>query len=166
MIKTFFIVFILTLTLGCTQLTTQILSVSLAAAELEYYYEDGQAVDFVGEVQLTDLELSLVIDSLDQIDASKKKIRLLKTEYRLDSMKDIIREYNLIKSSYLVIRRVVIINIDKYSYEAIQTFYRIDEVAKTLDDRFTLLIYEVRRQEALMTTIQLADTVIKIATLL
>lgn len=154
---------------GCSiDQASRTLSVISSATNIKYYYDNGDAVNFVGNAELTSSEAARVLTALERIDNSKK---ILKT-YE-DDPKSIVlhidaisHEYSKIKASYLDIRTVVINNINEYQPNEIRTFIEFDDAANHLDQEFLKLVDAVEANTTINTAIRFADTVIKIGSIL
>ena len=83
-LRIFILSLFLALSVGCISNPTQnALSVVTTSADLYFYYENGEVVNFIDQAVLSDLELTQVLESLDQIDRSVEKFyTLLQSPYR------------------------------------------------------------------------------------
>lgn len=159
----------LTLLTACSLDTTnRTLSVVTAATNLSYHYTNGDIVTFVGNVPLTDLELTSVLEALDQIDRSQTLLKqyLDNPDQLILNISDVAFQYAKIKSAYLSIRNVVLDNLESYSASEVRTFIEFDNAAKVLDKEFELLVDTVEANVAANTALSLANTVIKIGAML
>lgn len=145
--------------------TKQTLSFVTSAANLKYYYESGDVVNFIDSVELTDDEITRVITALEAIDKSKKTLKVFEDEPKMviTDMETVIYEYQKIKAAYGEIKSVVVTNFDDYKPKAKASFIEFDVAARTLDEQFKDMVDAVERNAALMTALRLADTAIKIA---
>ncbi len=153
---------------GCSLQPSNTLSVISSAADLSYHYESGEAVDFIDNATLTDLEVTVVLEALDQIDRSKTRLKAL-TDDPKQFVTDITLvsfEYAKIKSAYLSIRQVVLDNREEYTPEEWRVFEEFDSAAGHLDREFAHLVETLEANTALQTAFRLADTAVKIAALL
>jgi hypothetical protein len=153
---------------GCSLQPSNTLSVISSAADLSYHYESGQAVEFIDNATLTDLEVTVVLEALDQIDRSKSRLKAFTDapERFVTDITLVSFEYAKIKSSYLSIRQVVLDNRDEYTPEEWHVFEEFDSAAGHLDKEFASLVAALEANTALQTAFRLADTAVKIATLL
>lgn len=153
---------------GCSLQPANTLSVISSAADLSYHYESGEAVDFIDNAELSDLEVTVVLEALDQIDRSKSRLKAFTDapERFVTDITLVSFEYAKIKSSYLSIRQVVIDNRDEYTHEEWQVFEEFDAAAVHLDKEFAHFVEALEANTALQTAFRLADTAVKIATLL
>lgn len=152
---------------GCAS-APDTLSVISSATNIAYEYEQGRVVDYVDNVELSNLDQTRVLEALDQIDRSKAIIEdyMDKPDHLLLNIHDVSFQYAKIKASYLSIREIVITNRDLYSALEWNTFVQFDQDAQTLDAQFKDLVEAVETRVAMATAIRLADTVIKIGALL
>jgi hypothetical protein len=153
---------------ACSLQPANTLSVISSAADLSYHYESGQAVEFIDNATLTDLEVTVVLEALDQIDRSKSRLKAFTDEPErfVTDITLVSFEYAKIKSSYLSIRQVVLDNREEYTPEEWRVFEEFDAAAGNLDQRFASLVAALEANTALQTAFRLADTAVKIATLL
>lgn len=153
---------------GCSLQPTNTLSVIHSAADLSYRYESGEAVEFIDNAELSDLEVTVVLEALDQIDRSKSRLKAFTDapERFVTDITLVSFEYAKIKSSYLSIRQVVLDNRDEYTPEEWRVFEEFDAAAIHLDKEFSQLVSALEVNTALQTAFRLADTAVKIATLL
>ena len=153
---------------GCSFQPTNTLSAIHSAADLSYHYESGQAVEFIDNADLSDLEVTVVLEALDQIDRSKSRLKAFTDapERFVTDITLVSFEYAKIKSSYLSIRQVVLDNRDEYTPEEWRVFEEFDAAAIHLDKEFSRLVSALEVNTALQTAFRLADTAVKIATLL
>jgi hypothetical protein len=153
---------------GCSLQPANTLSVISSAADLSYHYESGQAVEFIDNATLTDLEVTVVLEALDQVDRSKSRLKAFTDapERFVTDITVVSFEYAKIKSSYLSIRQVVLDNRDEYTPEEWHVFEEFDSAAGHLDKEFASLVAALEANTALQTAFRLADTAVKIATLL
>jgi hypothetical protein len=159
---------LVTLMVGCSLQPANTLSIISSAADLSYHYESGEAVDFIDNAELTDLEVTIVLEALDQIDRSKSRLKALADdpERFVTDITLVSSEYAKIKSSYLSIRQVVIDNREEYTPEEWQVFEEFDAAAIHLDKEFSRLVSALDANTALQTALRLADTAIKIGAML
>jgi hypothetical protein len=159
---------LVTLMVGCSLQPSNTLSIISSAADLSYHYESGEAVDFIDNAELTDLEVTIVLEALDQIDRSKSRLKTLADdpERFVTDITLVSFEYAKIKSSYLSIRQVVLDNRDEYTPEEWQVFEEFDAAAIHLDKEFSRLVSALDANTALQTALRLADTAIKIGAML
>ena len=153
---------------GCSLQPTNTLSVIHSAADLSYHYESGEAVNFIDNATLTDLEVTIVLEALDQIDRSKGRLEaLLETPEKLiTELPTITFEYAKVKSAYLSLRQVVLENAAEYSAEEWYTFEQFDNSARNLDAEFVAMSEALKGSGAVQVAFKLADSAIKIAALL
>jgi hypothetical protein len=153
---------------GCSGQPVDPISVIHSAADLSYHYESGQAVEFIDNAELTDLEVTIVLEALDQIDRSKSRLEtLLKSPEKLIAELPIITfEYAKIRSAYLSVRQVVLDNAAEYSPEEWYTFEQFDTSARNLDAEFVAMSESLKGNGAVRVAFKLADSAIKIAALL
>jgi len=153
---------------ACSLQPANTLSVISSAADLSYHYESGEAVEFIDNATLTDLEVTVVLEALDQIDRSKARLKAFTDEPErfVTDITLVSFEYAKIKSSYLSIRQVVLDNREEYTPEEWRVFEEFDAAAGNLDQRFASLVAALEANTALQTAFRLADTAVKIATLL
>ena len=153
---------------GCFMQPANTLSVVSSAADLAYHYESGEAVEFIDNAELTDLEVTVVLEALDQIDRSKGRLKapMSDPEQLVTEITSVSFEYAKIRSAYLSIRQVVLDNRDEYTPEEWVVFEEFDAAAITLDGQFAEMVSALEANTALQTAFRLADTAIKIATLL
>lgn len=153
---------------GCSLQPTNTLSVISSAANLSYHYESGEAVEFIDNATLTDLEVTMVLEAMDQIDRSKTRLKAFtdSPERFVTDITLVSFEYAKIRSSYLSIRQVVIDNRNEYTPEEWLVFEEFDTAAGHLDKEFASLVAALEANTALQTAFRLADTAVKIAALL
>eukprot|EP01008_Symbiontida_sp_HLA12_P000371 NODE_136_length_1235_cov_2.335432_g133_i0.p1 GENE.NODE_136_length_1235_cov_2.335432_g133_i0~~NODE_136_length_1235_cov_2.335432_g133_i0.p1 ORF type:complete len:168 (-),score=17.32 NODE_136_length_1235_cov_2.335432_g133_i0:270-773(-) len=166
--KPFIIAAIASFLAACSLQPTNTLSVISSAADLSYHYESGEAVGFIDNAELTDLEVTVVLEALDQIDRSKARLKAFTDEPErfVTDITLVSFEYAKIRSSYLGIRQVVLDNRDEYSPEEWRVFEEFDAAAGHLDKEFAGLVASLEANTALQTAFRLADTAVKIAALL
>lgn len=150
---------------GCSQIPKQTLDVTITAAQLEYYYEDGNTVLFLGQAELTELESSIVLKAIEQIDYSKQNLSLDGDDISVD-FRTIAYEYSKIKAAYEDIRNIVLNHQDEYTTAAMATFVEVDNLARQLDVQVYTLMASLEEEEAIINTVKFADTVIKITSIL
>ena len=152
---------------GCST-AANTLSVVHSAADLSYHYESGHAVDFIDNAELSDLEVTIVLEALDQIDRSKARLEaLMKSPEKLVSeLPTVTFEYAKIRSAYLSVRQVVLDNAAEYSAEEWYTFEQFDTSARNLDAEFVAMSQALKGSGAVRVAFKLADSAIKIAALL
>ena len=148
--------------------TKQTLSFVTSAANLKYYYESGDVVNFIDSVELTDQEITRVITALEAIDKSKKTLKVFEDDPKLmiTDMETVIYEYQKIKAAYENIKSVVVVHFDEYEPKAKASFIEFDASARTLDQQFKDMTDAIESNAALMTALRLADTAIKLAAIL
>lgn len=153
---------------GCSLQPANTLSVISSATNLKYYYENGQAVEFVDNAELTDLEITRILEAMDQIDRSKERLQELvnKPDQLMLGFNTVTFEYAKIKAAYLTVRDIALSNQTEYLPEEWAVLVEFDTSAQILDAEFIGLMDQVNNNQALTTAIGLANTVIKIATLL
>ena len=157
---------------GCAFLqnstTAKALSVVMSATNLTYYYETGQAVEFVGNAELTDFETTQILEALDQVERSKHRLKSYQKspERIITDLPQITFEYAKLKSAYLSVRQVVLDNESEYADLEWETFVRFDISARTLDEQFQALIEAAEANAAIMTALRLADTALKATSLI
>ena len=155
---------------GCVGLNTtkQTMAVVSSATNLSYYYINGDIVNFVGNADLTDLETTQVIDAMDLLDRSTKILKKYKEnpDQLFLNMYDVVFQYAKIKSAYLSVRYVVLSNQAEYSAKEWQSFVEFDISAKVLDKQFSDLVDAVEANAAVMTALNLANTAIKVGSML
>lgn len=154
---------------GCSiDQASRTLSVVSSAANVKYYYDNGDAVNFVGNAELTSFEAARVLEALERIDNSKKILKAYEDDLKslVLNIDAISYEYSKIKASYLDIRTVVLSNIDEYQPSEIRTFIEFDDAARHLDQEFSKLVDAVEANATINTAIRFADTVIKIGSIL
>lgn len=155
--------------IGCATHTPQrTMSIITSATNLSYHYTNGDIVTFVGNADLTDLELTSVLEALDQIDRSSTILKYYRDnpDELILNIQDVTFQYTKVKSSYLSIRNVVLNNLDEYSPQEIRTFIEFDNAANVLDKEVELLLESVEANAAVNTALQFANTVIRIGALL
>ncbi len=154
---------------GCSLDTTnRTLSVITSATNIAYTYENGQIVKFIDNAPLSDLEITMVLEAFDQIDRSKSVLKHYRDnpDALVLNIQDVAFQYAKIKSSYLSIRQIVLSHKDSYNASKWATFEEFDQSAHTLDKEFRQLVEAVEANIALVTALRLADTAIKIGSLL
>ena len=110
---------ILTGCIGTMGQTTQnALSVVTTTADLVYLYdyEEKQIVEFLDNATLSELELSQILEAIDQVDRSRAKLIAYKND-TLGLVRDIGQitlEYTKIKNAYLAVRHIVKNHWDEY----------------------------------------------------
>lgn len=164
-------VLLLTFSIGCInmgQSTNHALSVITTSTDLYYYYDSGEVVNFLDYANLSDLELTQILEALDQVDRSKSKLLLYKDQpiLLIDDITRISFQYVKIKSSYLSVRSVVSDHWDEYTVEQQQVFLLFDRYASKLDDDFTKLNQSIESDLAIQTALALASTALKLSAIL
>ena len=162
------IALILTLS-GCSAgPTAQTLAVVSSAADLTYHYESGHVVDFIGNAELSDLEITVVLEALDQVDRSKARINAMLDDpgQFVSGIELVSFEYAKIRSAYLSVRQVVLSNLGEYSPHELKAFDEFDTAARHLDVEFAAVVESIETDIAMQTALRLADTALKIASLL
>lgn len=159
----------LTVLTACSLDTTnRTLSVITSATNIAYHYENGEAVRFIDNAPLSDLEITMVLEAFDQIDRSKQILKHYKSnpDKLILNIQDVSFQYAKIKSSYLAIRDIVISHKPSYSHVEWATFNEFDQSARLLDIEFKALVDAVEASTAMQTALRLADTAIKIGAML
>jgi hypothetical protein len=154
---------------GCSLDTTnRTLSVITSATNIAYTYENGQAVKFIDNAPLTDLEITMVLEAFDQIDRSKSVLKHYRDnpDALVLNIQDVSFQYAKIKSAYLSIREIVLSHKDAYNASEWAVFKEFDQSASVLDKEFRQLVEAVEANTALSTALRLADTAIKIGAML
>ena len=155
---------------GCTTFdtSTRTLSVVTSATNLSYYYTNGDIVNFVGHAELSEMELTSVLEALDQIDRSKQILQHYKDkpDQLVLNIEDVAFQYAKIKSAYLSIRSVVLDNFDEYGPVELRSFQEFDRSAQVLDIEFEALVEAVETNTAIVTALNLANTAIKVGAML
>lgn len=148
--------------------TNRTLSVIESTANLKYYYETGEAVDYLDNAQLTQLEKSIITDSINTIKASNEALSFYEDhpEQIVLNIQKISYEYSKIKSAYLSIREIVLENQSEYSNIEWQVFVEVDSAANMLNTQFEDLVDAAEANAALMTAIRLGNVAVKLSTLL
>jgi hypothetical protein len=169
--KYLILAFFMIMLFGCAYSSTttkKTLATITSATTIAYHYTDGELVTFVGNATLTDLELTSVLEALDQIDRSKDILKNYKDdpEQLISNIQDIAYQYAKIKSAYLSVRSVVEDNWSEYTPAEQRAFYEFDGAAEELDRQFSDLVDAVEANTALTTALRLADTAIKIGAML
>lgn len=151
---------------GCTMHTgTQALTVAASAANVKFYYENGQAVDFLDNAELTEQEAETVVEALLTIDKAKARLNALAAEPAdlVINLSAVQSEYLQIRSAYSQLRHIVIANMDEYAPEELAALEAFDRSALALEREFTDLVRMAESSAAFVTALRLADTAIKIA---
>ena len=156
---------------GCAEFgksSENALSVITTSTNLYYYYENGEVVDFLDQAELTDIELTQVLEALDQAERSKARLNMYKEEPLLviEDITQITFQYVKIKSAYLSIRSIVYKHWDEYDEGQQQLFMLFDRYAQKLDDEFEALNVSIESNQAIMTALALASTAVKLSALL
>lgn len=144
------------------------LSTITAAANLKYYYENGEAVEFVDNAELNEVETTQLLEALDQVERSKERLK----EYEKSPERIILEldkiafEYAKVKSAYLSVRSIVIENRSEYTDGEWNVFVNFEGAAKVLDEQFVELVEAAEGNAAVMTAFRLADTALKVAAVL
>ena len=168
--KTILALILATTLAGCSGLNTseRTLSVITSATNIAYYYENGEAVEFIDNAPLSDLEMTMVLEAFDQIDRSKGILKYYRDnpDKMVLNIQDVSFQYAKIKSSYLSIRNIVITHKGDYTAYEWSVFEDFDQAAITLDEEFKALVGALEANTALITALRLADTAIKIGAML
>ena len=153
---------------GCSLSTVTSTPVISSAVNLKYYYENGQALEFIDNAELSDIEITQILEAMDQIDRSKKRLQSLvdSPSQLVLNIHDVTYEYAKIKATYLVVRDIALSNQAEYSSEEWRVLTEFDTSAQVLDAQFVGLIEKLESNKALNTALGLADTVIKLAVML
>jgi hypothetical protein len=153
---------------GCSLQPANTVSVISSATNLKYYYENGQALEFIDNAGLSDVEITQIIEAMDQIDRSKDRLQVLidSPSQLVLNIHDVTYEYAKIKAAYLVVRDIALSNQAEYSSEEWRVLTEFDSSAQVLDTQFVDLIEKLETNKALNTALRLADTAIKIGTML
>lgn len=155
---------------GCSTLDTsaRTMSVVTSATNLSYYYTNGDIVNFVGNAELSEMELTSVLEAMDQIDRSQSILKQYRDapDQLILNIDDVAFQYAKIKSAYLSVRSVVLENISEYSPAEVRAFTEFDSSAKVLDDEFESLVEAVETNTAIAAALNLANTAIKVGAML
>jgi len=155
---------------GCSTLDTSEKAVSTLAfaAEINYQYESGQFINFIGEANLSEPELATVIQAIDRVDQAKKGLKHLKENLDeiVTRIEDITFEYVKIKSAYASVRTVVMNHKAEYRPMVWEVFEVFDERVQRFDETYTELVKATNSHASLLYVIRLADSVVKIAAIL
>lgn len=170
--KLFAALLTISLLTGCTSFeqstTVAALSTITAATNLTYYYDSGEAVEFIDNAPLSDMEATQILEALDQADRSRERLHGYKNhpEKILSDLPKIAFEYAKIKSAYLSVRSIVLNHKFDYTQPEWDTFVRFDGAASALDASFSQLVDAAEANAALLTALRLADTALKMAAVL
>ena len=142
-------------------------SVSSTVADLKYQLEAGEVIETLDNAEITDFEVTVVIEALDQLDRSKFRLKdLANDQERLVlRINDVAFEYAKIRSAYLSVRQVALDNRGEYTDAEWLNFQRFDTTAKELDEQFQQLLHSVNANSALGTAVKMADAAARLATL-
>lgn len=153
---------------ACSTTGSHALSVVASATNVTYYYENGQAVEFIDNADLTDDEVVIVLESLEQIDKSKRMLKPYRDNPALliRDIDNVQYEYSKIKDAYIDIRYIVLDNKDEYNSYEWDTFMKFDTSVIVLDEQFDQLIESTKSGAAVSTAMTFADTAIKLAAIL
>lgn len=144
------------------------LSAATAAANLRYYYETGEVVNFLDQANLTEQEVDTIIMTLSEIDLLKSKMTIYEDNPQLiirdlDSLK---LDYLKLRSKYSVIKQVVIDNFEEYPAEARMAFLEFDEAAKEVDSKIVKMHSVAEANETVRNIVKAADLAFKVAAML
>lgn len=155
---------------GCSALNTSEKAVSalVFAADINYQYESGQFINFIGEVELSESEMVTVIQAIDRVDQAKKGLKHLKEnpDEIVTRIEDITFEYVKIKGAYASVRTVVMNHKAEYRPMVWEVFEVFDERVQRFDETYTELVKAANSHASLLYAIRLADSVVKIAAIL
>jgi len=155
---------------GCSALNTSEKAVSTlaSAAEINYQYESGQFINFIGEAELSESELATVIQAIDKVDQAKKGLKHLKEnpDEIVTRIENITFEYVKIKGAYASVRTVVMNHKAEYRPMVWEVFEVFDERVQRFDETYTELVKAANSHASLLYAIRLADSVVKIAAIL
>jgi len=140
--------------MGCSSVSTQTLKFVTSATNVKYYYENGEVVDFVGSVDLSDASIAIIIEKFKELENNPSTI--------VTHFEVVTYEYSKVKSAYNDIRSIVIDHFDEYTPIQQAAFIEFDISARTLDEQFVSLVDAVEKNAALMTALRFTDTIIKI----
>lgn len=160
---------LLVLLSGCSIIDLQsTATVVEATSTIGIIYDKNVPVDIITRADLTEEETEIVINELVKIEENRtflaryeKAPELLVTEFET-----VFTRYNSIKTSYKVLRGVVVDNFDEYSKEDQNTFLTFDGYAIDLDMEFSIMYYKFERNEALQVALKIANVAVKTAALL
>ena len=155
---------------GCSALDTseKAVSVLVFAADINYQYESGQFINFIGEVELSESEMVTVIHAIDRVDQAKQGLKHLKEnpDEIVTRIEDITFEYVKIKGAYASVRTVVMNHETEYRPMVWEVFEVFDERVQRFDATYIELVEAAESHASLLYAIRLADSVVKIAAVL
>lgn len=135
-----------------------------ATTDLKYYYSD--AAVFVQKAQFDEVEQFVVDDSIRILERGKKKFQDYPADRIIPDLPLITLDYVELRSAYMDLRAVVLANKDEYGAREWFVLSRFDTAAQVLDQQFYELTKAQEGSAALMTAIRLAETTLKLASLL
>jgi predicted Zn-dependent protease len=135
-----------------------------AAEQLAFYYDQDIAA-LLSAASLSEHEMRVIANSIQtasriraQFESARLKpnvnIRLLEIEY------------GRLRNAYLAVRAIAVAHESEYSEDTWYTFQVFDVFASTLDQEFGNLIEASKTNEAIVNTISLANSILRIAALL
>lgn len=148
---------------GCSAINENAFRFTAAAADVKYYYDDAR--EFVVKADFTEQEQAIVDESIETMEGVKKRLESLPPDRLLD-ITAITVDYYTLRSAYLELREVVIANKEDYGVREWITLTRFDASSNVLDEQFKELLAQAESGAAVMTALRLADTSIKLASLL
>jgi len=164
-IKLFFISFLVLLT-SCS--ISKPLNEAVTTAEQLVYYYDGDITSLLQNADLSQVEMQTIQNSI----LSANRIRMQFEQYKdspstiPNNLRLVEIEYNRLKNAYSNVREIAVRHRNEYPVHVWETFEIFDIFAKELDVQFVNLVETTKMNEAIVNSIQLANSIIRIAALL
>ena len=141
---------------------------TLVTAEQLAYYYDGDIASLIKTVEMTDVEANVVANSIQTAARIRSRFESYRNKPSLvpSDLLIVEREYARLKNAYVAIRTIAINHQTEYRPEVWSTFELFDDFAAKLDIQFNELMAASRTNEAVVNTITLANSIIRVAALL
>jgi hypothetical protein len=155
---------------GCTTVGTvdKASAVLVSSVNIKYYYENGELVDLVLKMDLTEQELETLIAAMDSIDGAKNTINNIADDPSklILNINSVVNEYLIIKDAYLEIREIVISHQSDFNDSDWGKLKSFDQSVLILNGEFVDLVTSAELPSALQSALRFADTAYKLSELL
>jgi membrane-associated HD superfamily phosphohydrolase len=139
---------------------------TVTTAERLIQYYDSDITQLVLTADLSEQEVRAVQNALRTADRIRNSFEQYKNNETALNVRLLEIEYSRLKNAYLSVRSIALnhqLEYDQYTWDTFEIF---DIFASELDVRFNELISSARTNEAIINTISLANSIIRIAALL
>jgi len=140
---------------------------AVTTAEQLVYYYDGDITTLIQNAPLSELEMSTIENSIKTANRIRTKFEKYKNNpSSIPNIRLLEIEYSRLKNSYVAVRQIAIDNREHYSEEVWIMFETFDIFSSELDVQYNQVVESVKMNEAITSTISLANSILRVAVLL